>query len=384
MQIPTNISDKKTISLILFVSLIALVLQLCIPKEHTSHTHTKIFTNPLYAEFVAIAKQHNLDLSFTKNVWFQRGPIDYKQNTIFAQKPNSIDILFLGDSSIAWGVIPQVLEQITGKKIAIYAYESNLLTQKTAKLFNKISSYYLKKDGIVIFSFDDWTQKQNLNDVRYSKKTFQEMLQWNKQDFAKYATSHEPSFFQKYLSYDTYTTLYNKSSEYLKTNYHLELKSPSIYANYIEKYTNPTLYQAKAINQQQEDTFIRWDMHTTTLYNPQRNLQSIASSKHPKKPLKNKNIAINAKAASQIYGSTKIYMVPIYAKHSLYLSSRNIYQSYYKDLGFELCDLGQLHPKDHTFSMQEYSHMANTGGLQKSILIANYLKAYLQANTSQE
>jgi len=369
----------KMILAVLSLSVVfALSLQLFIKKEPKPYLDQKKFTNPLYKEFTKIAKKHDLNLAFTKEVWVQRGPVDYKVSAVFDEKPNSVDILLLGDSSISWGLIPQVLEQVTGKNVAMYAYESNLLTQKTAKLFDKIAKYYLKDDGMVIFSFDNWTKRQHPNDVRFSKEECEEMLTWSDADFIRHAKKNEKSFHETYLSLSAYQNLYENTSEYLKTNYHLELTSPSLYANYIEKKINPSWYEKKNTNAQPDDIFIRWDMKTVTIYNPERKMSSIYSDKMPRYPMKNNNIAINAEAASKIYAHKRVYMVPLYAKESSYVTARNMFQSYYKDLGFELCDLGVLHPKEGGYTMQKCSHMANIGALQKSILIAQWLKSYYE------
>lgn len=367
---------KLILSTLSLSLILALSLQFFIKNEQKVQSGKEKFTNPLYEEFTNIAKEHDLNLAFTKDVWIQRGEVDYKVSAIFDEKPNSVDILLLGDSSISWGLIPQVLEQITGKNVAMYAYESNLLTQKTAQLFDKITSYYLKEDGMVIFSFDNWTKRQHPNDVRFSKEECEEMLTWSDKDFAAHAKANEKSLYQTYLSLDAYKRLYNNTSEYLKSNYALGLSAPSLYANHIEKFINPSWHAKKSINAHPDDIFIRWDIKTVTIYNPDRNATSIYSDAMPPYPMKNKNIQTNAKAASKIHAHKRVYMVPLYAKESSYVTARNIYQSYYKELGFELCDLGLLHPKESGYSMQKCSHMANTGGLQKSILIAQWLKNY--------
>ena len=69
-------------------------------------------------------------------------------------------------------------------------------------------------------------------------------------------------------------------------------------------------------------------------------------------------------------------MVPLYHKEKKYVKSRNNYYSYYKQLGFELFDLGVFQPKKHAYTMQSGSHMGNTGGLMKSILIGKWLQEY--------
>ena len=378
----TNTLSNRKIFIILATAItFSLSLQTIIHIPETSETSGKKFSNPLYRKFVSLGNKNGLDLSFTKIVWVQRGPNNYKINTIFEEKEKSIDILFLGDSSIAWGLIPKVIEQMTGKKVAVYAYESNVLTEKTSKLFNKISEYYLKDNGLVIFSFDNWTLTKDPSFVKISKKQCDEIISWQEKDFIAYATQNEKSFYQKYLSYSAFQSLYNEKSEYLKTKYGLHLKSPSFYEEYIEPIINPVLHVTKSVNKNEKTKFMRWDMDSITEYNLEFKSKSLYSEIMPKRPMVNKNVEINAKAASNIYGKNKIYMVPLFNNNNSYKTSRNIYYTYYKKLGFKLSDLGLFQPKKDGYTMQAKSHMGNEGGLMKSILIGKWLKRYFNDDT---
>ena len=385
-----NLPKIKIVIILCSSIFFSLLLQKFIYINKPFGFQTEKFQNPLYDKFVKIADYNNLNLSFTKEAWVQRGPNNYKINTIFEEKAKSIDILFFGDSSIAWGMIPKVIEQMTGKKVAVYAYESNVLTVKTSKLFNKVSQYYLKDNGLVIFSFDNWTQDKEPNNVIISKKQCDEIISWKDDDFKKYAKKQErkqerksikpikkqEKFYHKYLSFNAFQSLYKQKSEYLKSEYGLFLKSPSFYEEYLEVVINPKLYKNKNKNKNKKTKFIRWDLDSITQYNPNFTYKSIYSKVMPTEPIVNKNIELNARAASKIYGKNKIYMVPLYYKEKKYVKSRNNYYSYYKQLGFGLSDLGAFQPKKHAYTMQSGCHMGNTGGLMKSILIGKWLQEY--------
>ncbi len=377
-----NLPNIKIFIILLTSIGLSLVLQKFIYiKSDFSFTGNK-FNNPLYEEYIQIAHKYNLDLSFTKTVWIQRGPKNYKINTIFNKKPKSLDIIFFGDSTIAWGLIPNVIEQMTNKKVAMYAYESNVLTAKTAKLFNKISEYYLKDNGIIIFSFTNWTTGKDPNSVIISSKECNEIIKWSKEDFVRYAKKSEISIYEKYFSYRAFKRFYDNTSEYLRTKYGLYLKSPSFYSIYLEPIINPKLAKNKAVNKNQDTKFIRWDMDSITEYNPKFNLKSLHSEIMPKTAMVNKNVDINARAASRIYGN-KIYMVPLFSNHTGYEISRNIYYTYYQSLGFKLCDLGELQPKNEAYTMKGAEHTGNTGGLMKSILTGKWLRTlYSDGNIS--
>ncbi len=373
-----KLTDKNVIVILLTTIIFSLFIQNTIHISQTIDLSKKKFYNPLYKKFTKIAKQHNLDLIFTKESWIQRGPNNYKTHTLFQKDKKSVDILFIGDSSMTWGVIPEVIEQMTNKSVAIYAYESNALTKKTSILFNKISEYYLKDNGMVILSFSNWLLDQDTNSVLISQNEYQDMIKWTNADFQKLQKSHSKKKFDLYLSYKSFQKRYNYTSEYLKVTSSMYLKSPNLYSNYFEPLINSKLSKNKAKNKERGTSYLRWNMNTVTRYNLgyYQRPPSIYSDKQHTQNYKNNNAKDNAVAASKIYAPQKVYMVPIYSTDDDYIKSRSIYNTYYKKLNFIVSDLGEMHPKDIGYPMSNGAHMANEGGLMKSILIGKWLNQY--------
>ncbi|MEA3455959.1 MAG: hypothetical protein U9R26_05590 [Campylobacterota bacterium] len=324
---------------ILFVLLLQGSLQ---AKEKRNAQETK-FQNPMHKEFAEIAKKNNLDLSFTETVWAQKGkepvvwgPNNYKINTLFHEKPKSIDILFFGDCTIAWGMIPQVIEQMTGKNVAMYAYASNVMTVKTAELFRKISDYYLKDDGVVIYSFSNWALQKDSQIVATSGKEYDEMVKWTEDDFGKFAQEDKKSSYKKI--FDTYTK--------------------------------------PAANKEGKIQYLRWDMDALTEYSPNFSLQATHSDILPKSITKHGALKNNAEAISKVFSGDEIFMVPLYSADHHYLTSRTIYYSYYQKLGFKLADMGLFMPIEDSYTMENHRHMANTGGVMMSILVGKWFNKY--------
>jgi len=395
-----QVPNKKIIFLIIASLLLAYSVQFAINNRIEKEVHEKkIFLNPLYAKYKTIAEKYNLDLTFTKYTKDQRGPVNYKINPIYSQKPKSIDILFIGDSSIAWNLIPEVVEQLTNKKVAVFAYESNPMTEKTAKLFDMISQYYLKDDGIVIVSFANYLYQMNPNTVLISKKEYKDMASWNIKRFTAFAKSKEGTadkIIQKQFEieeefrkeskveknndsslslFQLYQEKYNMFSQYLAENFSMRLNSVDFYTLYLEEYINPEWNKKKNVNIKNDTTmYLRWNMRSITLHDPNFNHYSLHSEIEPTERLHDKNTEKNAKAAASIYGMRKIFMVPIYDSEKDYELARNIYETYYKRYGFELCDLGLIHPINEKYLMQDGAHIADEGGLLKSILIGEWLK----------
>lgn len=405
-----NCTESNIILLILSTVIFSLLLQKFILKTDYFNVSGDIFENPLYTKFERIAIENNLDLAYTKNTWIDNSPVSYKKSGLYLEEPKSIDILFFGDSTIAWGFIPGVVEQMTGKKVGVYAFESNLLTAKTSQLFNRIAKYYLKNDGIAIFCFDNWTKSQSPNSVNISQKDFDEMASWSDEKFKQYViqyriqtlalnqiqkthdTDQNKSFAQAVnptvnsnsasinnsnYSFAIYQKTHDEIINNLKENYHLQLKSPHLYFDYIEPILNPIIHKAKMQNQNKDTLHIRWDYNSLTHFNPNFEDISIHSNSSSFTNLNDTNIKLNALEASKIRVAKKIYVVPLFTKESSYKESRDIYQTYYKNLEFDLCDLGTIQAYENGYEMQSRAHMGNTGGLMQSILFAKWLQKQL-------
>ncbi|HHH37834.1 MAG TPA: hypothetical protein ENK77_04385, partial [Epsilonproteobacteria bacterium] len=249
---------KKQFKILLMASLLSLLLlQGCTAQEKNTLQEVK-FQNPLYEAFADIAKKNNLDLSFAKMAWAQKGrepfvwgPNNYKVNTLFNEKPKSIDILLIGDCTIAWGLIPQVVEQITGKKVALYGYASNVMTVKTAKLFHKISDYYLKEDGIILFSFSNWALQKDSNFVGTSTDEYNEMVKWSAEEFKQFAQKDKKRSYEK------------------------------IFREYAKPIPASEAERKKLLAQNKGIEYLRWDMDSLTEYNPAFSLKAIHSEIMP-------------------------------------------------------------------------------------------------------
>ncbi len=310
----------------------------------------QMFQNPMYQEFTQIAKKHNLDLSFTKMAWAQKGrepqvwgPNNYKVNTIFTEKPKSIDILFIGDCTIAWGMIPKVIEQMTGKKVAFYAYASNVLTVKTTALFQKLADYYLKDDGILIYSFSNWALQKDTTFIGTSINEYNEIVNWTDEQFRQFA----------------------------------EQDKRKIYKEAFAQYVADKEDREKLAKQNRGIEYLRWDMDSITEYSPAFSLKSVHSEIMPKTLTRYEALQENANAAKSVFAGEKIFMIPLYSADQHYLNSRTIYYSYYQRLGFKVADMGLFLPKGDSYTMENHRHVANTGGLKMSILIGEWFKKYL-------
>ena len=340
-------------TLLMLPLLFLFLIQGCTKAEEKIDFQKVKFQNPMHQEFTEIAKKNNLDLSFTDMVWAQKGqepyvwgPNNYKINTIFNEKPKSIDILFIGDCTIAWGMIPKVIEQMTGRKVAMYGYASNVLTVKTAELFRKITDYYLKEDGVVVFSFSNWALQKDSYFIGTSQKEYNEIVQWSGKEFRAFAQKDKKHSYEK------------------------------VFLQYAKPVDDSGIQNNKSAKQNRGIAYLRWDMDTITEYNPAFSLKSVHSEVMPKVLTRYKDLQNNADATSKIFSGDKIFMIPLYSADQHYLTSRTIYYSYYQKLGFKIADMGLFMPEKDAYTMENHRHMANTGGLMMSILIGKWLNRY--------
>ena len=340
-------------ALLLLPSLFLFLMQGCMHAEEKIDFQKVEFQNPMYQEFTDIAKKNHLDLSFAETVWAQKGqepyvwgPNSYKINTLFNEKPKSIDILFIGDCTIAWGMIPKVIGQMTGRRVAMYGYASNVLTVKTAELFRRITDYYLKENGVVVFSFSNWALQKDSYFIGTSQKEYNEIVNWTGKEFEKFAQKDKKSSYEK------------------------------AFLEYAKPVTDSEVQRKKSAKENRGIEYLRWDMDSITEYNPAFSLKSVHSEVMPQVLTRYQDLQNNADAASKIFPGDKIFMIPLYSADQHYLTSRTIYYSYYQKLGFKIADMGMFMPPKDAYTMENHRHMGNTGGLMMSILIGKWLNQY--------
>lgn len=374
-----KVSNLSVIFMFLAVLGMSFLVQKVIAVKSFAITNQEKRINPLWSEYLKIAKIYNLNLNFTKYVWEQRGPIDYMQHEIFKDRPKSIDILMFGDSSLAWGVIPKVIEQITGKKVRIYAYESNLLNPKSIKVFEKIAKFYLKDDGVLIYCFANWTQDKPQNELRISKDTYDKFVLMSDDEFMKFSqNSVQNDLFLEQISLKNYKKKIDDFSQFLANNYEISLISKNFYFDFIEPVLNRQWHEKKIKNSNKNGRFLRFDMNTITQYNSNfKQILQIDDNYKIDPNFGNENFIKNTTSAKTIKSKTRIYMQPFFAGKSSFWV--NVYEKYYKNDDFIFADLSQYAVQIQNKTgmkvlMEGKTHTGNSGGLLMSIAIGQWLR----------
>lgn len=304
----------------------------------------QVSNNPLYPEFQRIGIEHQIDLSFTRNV-ISLTPYDsrlYEDGLsfpIFCNPKKSFDVILVGDSTLSWGVMPGVIEQMTGLRVGMFAFRSMFLNRRSLAIAERVIRHYLKENGLSIYGFTVWTQMQPPGTFRRGELLKLESMK--DEEFEAFTARRRLECGRSH-SAGTMDTEQTQAAP-----------------------PGPRF----SLNQFQ---FLKWDNETFTLVGPTRVFSIPSRTPANEHMLFSPNHAMNARSLIGIPGR-KAFLITIYAHDFPYVVQRSIYGKLYsRDL--ELIDLGLLHPGKRGLPMDEEDHPANTGGLEKTILIAKWLR----------
>jgi hypothetical protein len=111
--------------------------------------------NPLYQDMQKLASHYGLDVSFIRQAAKQRYVLP-ESAEIFTKPPGYYDVIIFGDSSLVWSFSPQIVAQVSGKKVAFLGYEGALPNKTFLPFATQICDVYLKRNGLALFLFDYW------------------------------------------------------------------------------------------------------------------------------------------------------------------------------------------------------------------------------------
>ena len=364
-------------------SLLSVFLQTAyVGHEKEQRAKNDITENPFYDEFRKTGARYGLDMGFTKNAGCMTGTqLDLEKMPLLAKGPKSCDILLVGDSSMAWGLIPEVVEQMTGLVMGTFTSEALILNITTASMIRNLASYYLKDDGLLILSFGGWTQEQDANSMVlvYSSWIYS-AAGLNEEGFKKFIEEWRSSrlgsrrAMLQQIAFSEYRKYIAEVKQTLGKNYYLSLLQLPLYSEYIEPVVNPGWYKHKKAMKEMIRCFLRWNNRSIVMYMPghDRKYMSKHSESRPDPKFRNKDIEAVSKILNAI-PCRKAYQIHINFADAKYAKLRSIYNTYYRE-SCGLIDLGMEHPKDESYEVDEKEHTVNTGGFYQSVLIGKALK----------
>ncbi|MBN1496371.1 MAG: hypothetical protein JXA07_06355 [Spirochaetes bacterium] len=338
--------------------------------------------NPFYDEFRSAGVRQGLNMDFTRHATCAgMTQLKLERIPLLSSEPGSCDVLLVGDSSMAWGMIPEVIEQMTGLTVGVFASEALILNVTVARLIDNLASYYLKKDGLLILSFGGWTQEQGAHSmVLVYAEWIYGAANMNNAEFAAYmekwrserAAGEYAGGLLDRLGFSSYRKSIKKLKSSLADELGLSLFQVSLYNDYIEPYINPRWHKQKMEMKSKIKCYLRWNDRSIVMHTADQGKRSIHSETPADPAYANADIAIVSSMLKRI-PFRKAYQIHINFDDSKYARLRSIYNAYYRD-SFNLIDLGREHPKNESYEVDEKEHTINAGGFYQSILIGGFLK----------
>jgi hypothetical protein len=379
--------SSKKITIFIIATLLAgalasiLLQDFYVKNEQKKQLQNTITENPFYDDFRKAGARYGLNMEFTQHASCMLGSqLELEKLPLLAMGPKSCDMLLVGDSSMAWGLIPEVVEQITGLKMGVFASEALILNVTTAKMIRNLASYYLKDDGLLILSFGGWTQEQDANSMVlvYANWIYSAagMDEAGFKKFIEQWKTYQLGGARKSILQQLAFSEYRKSIVELRISmgrtWHLTLLQLPLYAEYIEPVVNPKWYRHKKEMKALIRCYLRWNNRSIVMYAPGLGKKSKHSETPPDPEYRNKDIAVVSAILNRI-PCRKAYQIHMNFDDAKYARLRSIYNTYYRN-SCGLIDLGVEHPKETSYEIDEKEHTINTGGFYQSILIGRTLK----------
>lgn len=347
-------------------------------------THSE---NPLYEEYQQIGRRHGLDMQFTKYAQCDKMTFTHiVGHPLLSIEPRSLDILIFGDSCVAWGIIPEVIEQMTGLRVGLFAFEAFPLNLASVKVIDNIASYYLKPEGLFLLGFSNWFYEQNAHgpillhsDWMYrvggmTKSGFERYMERERnRDVAGEISIRE--IIARYVDFASYRKMYGEFKSYLGENLHLSLFQIALYGDYMEPFINPGWHNKKKSMVAQIHCFLRWNNRSVTVHKADAGTRSLYSDTPGDPSFANKHTSAVSAAVSRL-GFRKVFLINLKHADKKYTKLRSIYSAYYREIA-ELIDLGRAHPRNESYEMDEREHPINTGSLHQSIILGKELRKLL-------
>lgn len=120
-------------------------------EERASYGGTE--AHPLLRRFLSEPVLRDMDLRHAASGRFQRRPESLWHMKALRPRREKLDVLFVGDSTVAWAIDPQTVGEQSGLSVGHLAFEGNKLGQADVALLPWLASCLLKPDGLLIAGY---------------------------------------------------------------------------------------------------------------------------------------------------------------------------------------------------------------------------------------
>ncbi|MGE0171438.1 MAG: hypothetical protein AB7T49_01575 [Oligoflexales bacterium] len=306
-----------------------------------------------------------------------REHIKLEEHPLFSER-HKVDVIVFGDSSAYYSLVPEIIREVSGKKVALFASPGTYANRRTARLMKVIASKFLKEGGLAIFCFIPNYYEQDPNDPGRNKLIYP-LIYGTEQEGEKYLDKNGSDnilnfrFFFRKKHVDGFARMLDRNvKSTLPWFFDLRLPDLDFYYRAILPISSPDLFRQKVLEDQ---TRYRWENDPThgLIFLAKPNYFSQHWEGKSKTSLSDK-FRINVNALKSV--TPKVgFLVPFSTSADYVLSLR-------ANLGastsfLNIFEPGLNLPADVQVPMEESMHTANEGAFIQSILLGKWIKNFL-------
>ncbi len=335
---------------------------------------SKQFENPILPRIEQFERSYDVNLSTVK----QLVPGDLfspHDISLLHDLEKNYDVLIFGDSSVYMGFSPQVLRQITNKKVGIFSYAALSMNEKLIDFIAYTSDALLKKNGLILFVFNHAFWGKGFQTEQENPELEQLINQRDLYDgnqgcfFCAFNQKRHFEVFEKSIM--NYFGLPEKT-----------LISFSFYNDHLAQYVTPNYHakKTKNLNNRLRRGRYIFDKSFVFVHMQSPNMIQKKPPFSELKPYKNNNIQMTA---NQLEANkfNFAFVIPLTTDDSMRESLHRIYETYFT--GRLMADMNQLMPDDWVIEGQNLTHMSNLGSFRQAVLLSQWLNRYYAGETVQ-
>ena len=323
------------------------------------------FPNPFWKEVSEIGSAHGLDLSAYRTV---RASLGFALEDVPAltSPPASFDYLVIGDSTASWGLIEGVVEQVSGARVAVFAYESLLPNVDMVPALERVVSRSLKPGGTVVLFLSDWTLAAMPFEPQRKPFT-QELVSLGDAGFHRRfggLASHSQWFTTEDLRDHTAAlewtiTARNPLADRALPRLHTSTEEGLGGAPYAP--AGPGL------------GFFAWEGNLRVMHAPY-DAKRYERARFQTGAWRWPQVRMNA-AALLTLSDRLVFAVPLCDREPLAEAIRENYRQLFAD-GAELADIHGMRDPEEPYEFSDKTHVRNLGALKQSILLGTWLRRH--------
>lgn len=329
------------------------------------------------------ARTENVDLSFLDGIR-QGRHYSLAENPIFSAEAGSLDVLLIGDSSVSWNLMRPLIEQRSGLRVGLLAYEGLTATKDFADLLRLELLQKLKPDGLLLLSFSDWNWSKPASETLkhdYLRKRSEALVDGissagaeddaRSDDRKSWSERLRGLVGRPFSRADVRAFTARRDARMLSLP-HLTLPSLDLYSTWVEPVYAPRL-AAKKAPAPTDQHFMLYGHEALVRHSR----KGVRVRPHRDEPSSSdldlaSNIVANGRRYADLWPNTAI-VIPLCVGdrvQKVRAMARTIFPSN------KVIDLAMLLPPGEEVEFSDSFHLVNTGGFRASIVLGQWLKEH--------